>query len=495
MWHGRYRQIADAVVLFLLTIAAILVQGYHPGLEDDAYYLAAIRKDLNPALFPHDADFFQLQFQATIFDKLIAWSVRFTHLPVSVCILLWHFASIFLILWCCHRLASKCFRETYARWAAVALVSALLTIPVSGTGIMLVDQYLHPRALATVAILGAILASIEKRRLLAVCLLAFAASVHVIMATFGISLCMFLFLKRPVAVIKPAEQFRHRTAVAAILPISWLFAPTSAAWRQAAATRSFYLLAQWQWYEWLGVLAPLALLWWFARIARGNGSGTMALLAERLVWFGVFQMLLGLAIMLPPGFERLRPFEPMRYLHLVYLFLFLLLGGLAGKYVLKTHVYRWVLLFAPLCFGMWFAQLQMFPSTEHLELPGAAQRNDWVKAFVWVRNNTPSSSLFAMDPRYMELPGEDYHGFRALAERSMLADDLKDAGMVSRVPALAGRWLTEVKAEDNWRSFQAADLKNLRTRFGVNWVLLSGSGVAGLKCPWKDDAVTVCRLD
>jgi len=28
----------------------------------------------------------------------------------------------------------------------------------------------------------------------------------------------------------------------------------------------------------------------------------------------------------------------------------------------------------------------------------------------------------------MELPGEDLHGFRALAERSVLADEVKDAG-------------------------------------------------------------------
>ena len=59
-------------LLFSLTVLAILVQGYHPALEDDAYYLSAIKHNLNPALFPHDADFFQVLFQATAFDKFIA---------------------------------------------------------------------------------------------------------------------------------------------------------------------------------------------------------------------------------------------------------------------------------------------------------------------------------------------------------------------------------------------------------------------------------------
>jgi hypothetical protein len=485
----------DAVRVLLITLASILIAGYHPGLEDDAYYLAAIRKDLQPDLFPHDADFFQLQFQATIFDKLIAWSVKVTHLPLAWASLGWHFVSIFLILWCCYRIASRCFHEGPARWAAVALVGALLTIPVSGTGIMLADQYLHPRALATVAILGAILASIEGRKRAAAAFLCCAAAIHILMAVFGVSLCVFLTWRRPMAAVS-TKQFRpDRLAVAAVLPVSWLFEPASAAWRRAAATRGFYFLMQWHWYEWLGIVAPLGLLWWFSQIARRDRSHTMALLSNRLVWFGVFQMLAAFAMMLPPGLERLRPLEPMRYLHLIYLLLFLLMGGLAGQYLLKRHVYRWALLFVPLCFGMWFAQRQMFPATDHLELPGAAERNDWVRAFGWVQHNTPSGSLFALDPKYMDLPGEDRHGFRALALRSVLADELKDPGMVARVPTLAGRWLVEVQAQRNWASFQVADFKKLRTRFGVNWVLLSAPGVPGLRCPYEDGAVFVCQVD
>ena len=67
----------------------MLVQGYHPGFEDDAYYLAAIKNNLNPALFPHDADFFRVLFQATAFDKLIALSIRWTHVPLAWGLFFW----------------------------------------------------------------------------------------------------------------------------------------------------------------------------------------------------------------------------------------------------------------------------------------------------------------------------------------------------------------------------------------------------------------------
>ena len=69
--------------LIFLTLIAFAIMGYHPGLEDDSFYLAAIKHHLSPALFPHDADFFRVQFQATIFDKLIAASLNITHFPLA----------------------------------------------------------------------------------------------------------------------------------------------------------------------------------------------------------------------------------------------------------------------------------------------------------------------------------------------------------------------------------------------------------------------------
>jgi hypothetical protein len=59
-------------------------------------------------------------------------------------------------------------------------------------------------------------------------------------------------------------------------------------------------------------------------------------------------------------------------------------------------------------------------------LPGRASANPWLQAFDWIRQNTPTDAYFALDPEYMAAPGEDYHSFRALAERSQLADNIKD---------------------------------------------------------------------
>jgi hypothetical protein len=518
----------NLALIFLLTILAFLIMGYHPGLEDDAFYLAAIKRDLNSTLFPRDSQFFTVQFQATIFDKLIALSTRITHVPLAWITLLWQLAAIFFILHGTFRIARRCFAEPSAQWAAVAMIAALLTLPISGTAINLADQNLHPRNLATAAILAAIVEVLDSQKddsrsnhrclWLAAILLAIAFAIHAIMACFGISFCAFLYLTLHASQIKRA--YPASFAAAFLFPLGWIFEPASDAWRKAASTRGFYYIARWEWYEWLGVFAPLVLLfvyriWVVQRFQRCDESaqknGALApedsqlfTLVTSLLHYGVFQTVVGLAIMLPSSLERLRPFEPMRYLHLLYLIFFLLVGGLLGQYILKTHIYRWLLLFVPLSAGMFYAQRQMYPASAHIEWPDATSNNAWLQAFTWISQNTSVDALFALDPHYMELPGEDYHGFRALAERSVLADYNKDGGMAARVPSLAPRWLREVTAQNGWRGFQPEDFQRLKNEFGVSWVVLSAADKlgpshplppdAGLICPYETDQIRICHL-
>jgi hypothetical protein len=483
----NYSAAGTLLVLLLLTTLGILLQGYHPGAEDDGVYLSAIKKDLNPALYPHDSDFFMLQLQATAFDNLAADSIRLTRLPTGVVLLGWQFASTFLLLWGCLRISRRCFAESGAQWAAVATVAALLTLPVSGAALYLSDQYLHPRTLGTAIVLAAVVAILDGKRILAAFLLLVAFLVHPLMAAFGISYCVLLAWKqRPVSMI---------AMVLMMLPLGWIFEPTSPAWQQAAHTRDYYYLSRWEWYEWLGVLAPMFLLWWFRRIATGEGSKVLSRMASRLVLFGCIQFVVALVIMLTPAFDRIRSFQPMRYLHLLYLLFVLFAGGLIGQRILRGKIYRWALFFVPLSLGMFIAQRQTFPATEHVEWPGRSSGNAWLQAFTWVRQNTPEDAMFALDPYYMQRPGEDFHSFRALAERSALADYSKDPAVATQVPRLAPRWQKEVTAQEGWRHFELKDFQGLKEKFGVNWVVLERPGVAGLACPYENTAVLVCRIE
>ena len=476
-------------ILLGLTLLAFLVHGYHPGAEDDGVYLPAIKHNLNPDLYPHDSDFFALQLQATVFDKLVAGSVRLSHLPLPVVVLAWHLLTIFLILWGCWRISCLCFPEQHARWAAVCTVAALLTLPVAGTALYLVDQNLHPRALATAAILGAVAAAMERRIWTVAAFLAVACVMHPLMGSFGVSCCVFLLWKSTELKI-PATAW-----MTLAMPIGWVFEPTSAAWQQAAHTRDYFYLSAWHWYEWIGIFAPLLILWWFGRLGRAARLPVFARLSSRLLLYGLFQFAVALIMILPPQLDRLKPFQPMRYLHLLYLLMFLMAGGLVGQRVLRTSWIRWLALFLPLSVGMFVAQRQTFPASDHIEWPGAVPRNQWLQAFLWIQQNTPQGSLFAVGSYYLQRPGEDVYSFRAWAERSALADAVKDASVATQVPRLAPRWQREVQAQAGWEHFQKAGFDRLRAEYGVNWVVVERPRAPDLSCPYQNDAVLVCRIE
>lgn len=482
-----------SLCLLFCAFAAIAVQGYHPYAEDAEIYLPGVEKALHPELFPVHADFFQTQGGLTLFPHLIATSVRWSHLPFDWVLFVWQLVSVFLLLLAAWQLTGKLFESALARWGGVALLAALLTLPVAGTALYIMDQYVNPRNIAAFAGLFAVTRILERKWVQATLWAVFAVAVHPLMGWFALSFCLLWLVM---------EWFEHVPGggnrvplAAALITLPNLFVPTSPAYHEAVRFHGFHYLRNWEWYEWLGIIAPIAIFWWIRRIAQSRRLLTLARVCFALIIYDVIYFALGLIISLPHRFESLARIQPLRSLHLLYIFLILIGGGALAEYVLKTRVWRWIALLLPLCAGMFFAQRALFPSSAHIEWPWAVPRNPWAQAFLWVRSNTPTNSVFAMDPLYIRNPGEDTVAFRALAERSGLADGYKDSGTVSMFPPLAELWWEQYQAEQNWKNFTAADFERLRSRYGVNWVVLQAPGLPGMNCPYRNSAVLVCRLD
>ena len=399
----------------------------------------------------------------------------------------WQVASIFLLLLACWQLIGKCFADQKARWFGVAMVAALLTLPVAGTALYIMDQYINPRNLVAFAVIFAIAKVVDGKYFQAGLFLVFAAAIHPLMSVFGFSYC--------VALLCIKEFDRRFAGLAWLFPFGISFGPPSQAYHQVALSHSYFYLLQWRWYEWLGVVAPMVLLWWFSRIARPRQLRNLDRLCRALIIYQIVFLLAGLLLSIPARFESVARLQPMRSLYLLYVLFFLFAGGLLGEYVLKNRVWRWAALFAPLCIGMFMAQRALFPASPHIEWPGATPKNQWVQAFEWIRTNTPYDAVFALDPFHMAVPGEDANGFRAIAQRSMLADAVKDSGAVTMFPPNAEEWLKQVQSQRGWKTFQAQDFRRLQTAYGVNWVVLQQPGTSGLDCPYRNSAVLVCRIN
>lgn len=474
------------LVLLLLTLGALAVHGYHPYAEDAEIYLPGIEKLLHPQLFPSGTEFFESHAGLTLFPNLIAFSVRVTHLPFEYALFAWYLAAIFFLLLACRQLAALCFETEKARWGGVAMVAALLTIPVAGTALYIMDQYLNPRNLAAVAAVFAVCGVLEKKYLRVALWLAFAAVVHPLMASFAIALCVVIFVLD--AVRRPGPAF------ALLLPFTNFFAPPTPHYREAMRFHISHFLLQWQWYEWLGLLAPIAILYWFARIARSRKMHNLEKLCNALVVYELVYFAIALIIAIPERFEAVARLQPLRSLLLVYIVMLLVIGGFLSESVLKNRIWRWLVLFLPLALGMFFAQRQLFPASMHIEWPWTTPKNLWAQAFLWIRNNTPVDAEFAIDPYYMQSPGEDTLGFRALAERSRLADASKDSGAVAMFPPLADEWWEQFQAQKNWKNFGLEDFLGLRAKYGVDWVVQQNPGVSDLNCPYKNQMAEVCRI-
>jgi hypothetical protein len=486
--------------LLLFSGIGFLVMGYHPGSEDDGVYLSAIKSDMNPALFPHDAAFFRLQMRASIFDTWMAQFAHGTGMPIAWAELLWQGISILLMIWACWSILRQLFPEASARWAGVAMAAAMFTLPVAGTALYIFDQHLHPRGPATALALFAVSRILAGKRWQALPFNALAFVLHPLMGALGISFCCFLSL----TLFEPL-QLRLRTwrarfvpqavaPVAAFVPFGWVFDPPSQIWLDALHSRHWYSLYQWTWYEWLGAVGPLALFGIVARVARSRGEVTLSRFATAIVIYGVFQQAVAMIIFGSPSMIGLATLEPMRYLHLVYIFMAIVGGAYLGRHLLGARVWRWAVFLLVANGGMFIAQRQLFAGTVHLELPSSGYRNPWLQAFAWIKHNTPENAYFALDPNYMASPGEDFHSFRALAERSQLADAIKDTSVVTKVPELGPEWKREVDAQAGWQHFRMPDFKRLKANFGVDWVLVSYPQPAGLACHWHNNSLSVCQV-
>ncbi len=495
MFHGANlrKSIRDVGAVLLLSAAAIAVHGYHFGAEDGASYIPAVKHALDPALYPHDADFATALSHFGMFVPMVAASVRVTRMSLEWAALAWHVLSIFVLLLACRKLARMCFSDVAAQWGATIAVWGALLLPVAGTGIAITERYLHPRNLAIGAVVFGIAAALE-RNPISVAWIVAAVAIHPTIGLCG-AFHAAVQWRRPHR--KTAATHGAVTMTAALpLILAWILPRPNPAWRALIESRAYLFPLRWHWYEWVGVIAPILLLQLCARVARRDGDCVAAHLAGRAAIAGALGTAGALVITGIPAFLPLVAAEPMRVLQIVYLFFVLIGGGLIGRHLLRKNRIRWTAFILLVAGAFYAADKLEYPASAHIEWPGAASNSAWIEAFNWVRENTPRGAYFAIDPLYTQQAGEDVHGFRAFAERSVTADAVKDRSVAQVDSNLAAAWQQQTSATRDWQRFDPEDFARLGKLFQVDWVLLdrSSSAVARMNCPFINTRIAVCKL-
>src|SRR6516164_2496727 len=191
-----------------LTAVALLIGGYHAGVEDAEIYVPAARKFLDPSLYPYATEFFLSHGHLSIFGPLLALTAKLTHMSMDWTLFAWYVATLFGTLASCWLLLVTCFSTARARWTAMLVTTAVLTMPATNTGLLLIDPYLTARSFSTPLTLFALASLIEARYARLVVAVTITALIHPQMVVYMVFLTGVIWttrrarpaLREPVAV-------------------------------------------------------------------------------------------------------------------------------------------------------------------------------------------------------------------------------------------------------------------------------------------------------
>ncbi len=503
-------------LLILLALATLFLNGYHPLAEDGGLYVAGVQLTLNPTLFPHYTVFVSEHLHFSIFAPVLASIVHLTHLSLPWVLLLTDLFSLWLTFYAAHRLLQRTISSEPAQLAGLCLLAAFWTLPIAGTSLLLMDPYVTARSLSTPLSLLAVAFALDDRTnfrplLFAGLCLILAAAFHPLMAAYAFAFVLVLRLSR----------LQQRYLAYAILALSALalaailqtVAPTETpAIVAAEKSRYYWFLSQWQWYELLGLVGPLAVL--AALLGRYRKlsdplNTAAATLCRACIAIGCIATLVVLLFAHEASRSHLvARMQPLRVFLLIYAVMTLLLGAtltqlaLEARQRLHSNAPRFALAFLPvvliaaLAGTMFYVQRQTFPASDHLEFPWRAQQNPnpWVQAFLWARDNTPPNALFALDTKYVNEDGEDAQTFRPIALRSALPDFSKDGGEAAITPSLAAQWLQGADAQTNLSTEIDATRDARLLPLGVTWMVLHAAAPTAHPCPYDNGVIKVCSL-
>ena len=119
-----------------------------------------------------------------------------SHLPFDYVIFFWHIACIFALLLACWRVSLMRLQRTVEIMGKCFFWStSLLTIPVAGTALYIMDQYLTPRFFSTFRIMLEIADALEGKTSGARTWIVLLALIHPLMSMFGIALLLIFYIE------------------------------------------------------------------------------------------------------------------------------------------------------------------------------------------------------------------------------------------------------------------------------------------------------------
>ena len=477
--------------------------GYRYAASDQAFYIPAIMRHIDPRLFPRDAALIDSQAGLTLIDEISAAVVHQTGLSLQHLFLALYVLSLFLLFSAAIAIGSRLYRT---QWAVVALGAALtLRHAIAKTGANTLEGYFHPRQLAFALGLCAVAGLFARRDKLAIALLLAGAIIHPTTA-----LWFFVWLGIAAWFSRPAWRPALLACVAAGViggvvavtagPLAADLARMDAEWLAAIGEKDLYPF-EWPFDAWLTnlVTVPIICYGWRARrrarvLVPGETAltaGALGLFVLFLCWLPFNEARVALAVQL----QLSRVFWMLDIFATIYLVWWLAEGGAVAQALrpaqdggadqppprlrrsaealrakaealrYKPRIVACLLMLFSLGRGVYTTYVQ-FPDRKIFAID--VQHDDWRNAMAFARTTDPASGWLA-DPIHAAKYGAS---LRATGNRDVLLEALKDPAiaMYDRPTAMGLADRQRALQSLQWDTPEGA--RALARRFGLDYLIV-----------------------
>ena len=439
--------------------------GYRYGISDQAFYLPALAKSLDPGLYPKDTPVLEAQMRLWLGDDLaaaVAGRSTPAALPAASGVL--YLAGLLILAGAVAFVA----RGLGGSWlaAGVALAIATLRHHITKTGANSLEGYFHPRMIAYGLGLLALGFVLRRRFAPAFVLVAAMALVHTTTALwFGAAL-----------LTAAAWQFDRRAlwfvggGIALVATALAVGAPRmDAPWLAAVAEKDYLFPSAWPLHAWVINLAYPAVLWalYRRRIRLGTAAdGEQALVVGLLVLVAGFLVSVPLSaseIALAVQLQITRVFWVLDGIVLIYLAWWLIDDAGAGRARWRAGAAGLMLALA-MGRGYYVLAIESGRALVQWSLPA----NDWTAAMDWVRGQPAAMHVLA-DPGHAWRYGSSV---RLAALHDTVLEQTKDTALAMYDRSVALRVVDRIQALEGFADFSRDQVLEAGARYGADVVVL-----------------------
>jgi len=453
-------------------LATANAAGYRYGASDQAFYIPAFLRAINPAAFPRDAGLIDGQARLMVLDELVGAIVRTTRLSIPVICAAGYFTSLLLIYAALLRISSALY---VTRWGTLALLAAFtLRHQITRTSANSFEPYFHPRMLAFGFGALAVAAFLRRQSWIAIALVGAAAVVHVTTAVWfatliGVALMVAdrtlrLLLAAGVVLVVAASAWAVTAG-----PLAGALITIDPEWRALLETKDTLFSHEWPMVAWVANLGTAAAWGWayYQRRARGIATGgDTGLIAGGAALVALFLVTLPLAA----GGVWL-------FVELQISRVFWLIDFLAAVYIISALEIRWpshraITAAAVFLVALSAGRAVYIMQVEHPERALFALTlppSDWTSAMAWL-SRTPTDTHVLADPGHAYRYGTSV---RVAAGRDVFLEEVKDSAVAIYSRDVAMRVIERTRVLGDFSQLTAVRARELAKQYELDYLVIA----------------------